>query len=187
MKTIKSLWPFVLLSPIVGAGIYFIGNYQRARVNPSLVLSVTPPTPSPTPKAKDQVSPDGTQTVMLTTMGEQIKIFVNDQQISTKRIGPGEEFLVPFNTWSPNNKYFFLNLKKIIGDEYLVMKATGEESLIVSELFVQAYPENTIVSVTGWASPTLLILNAKSEKEADMSFWFDVQTHKFFRLSTYFY
>lgn len=187
MQKIRLVLRLGLLSLIVLAGIYLIGNYQRERMNPVRVMSVAQPSPLPTPVAREQVSPDGTRSVSLKTQGEQVEIRVNDQLIATKRVGKGEEYMAPFNTWSPDNKYFFLQEKMINGEEYLVMKATGEESLRVSELFAQAYPDNTIVFVTGWASPTLLILNAKSDKESSMSFWFDVQTHKFIRLSTYFY
>ena len=59
--------------------------------------------------------------------------------------------------------------------------------LKVKELFTVVHPDLTIVDVTGWAAPTLLIINAKSGNETNMSFWFDVSTHKFIRLSNYFY
>ena len=181
----------ILLGLIAGLGMYGYASYQRERAVPSPVLSIEPPSPTPTPVA--QISPDGTHTVELRVQEGQTEISVNGQLIATRPGDSGRELRVPFNTWSPDDKYFFLEEEKAEGEEYLVMKASGEtfanneQSLTVGKLFREKYPENTIVSVTGWASPTLLIINASSEKEASMSYWFEVPSQKFIRLSSYFY
>lgn len=191
MQKQKIFFRLILLGLIAGLGMYGYARYQRERAVPSPVLSIAPTSPTPTPVA--QISPDGTHTVELKTVGDKTEILVNGQLIVTRLGNSGGELRVPFNTWSPDDKYFFLEEKKAEGEEYLVMKASGEtftsgeQSLTVGKLFRERYPENTIVSVTGWASPTLLIINASSEKEASMSYWFEVPSQKFIRLATYFY
>lgn len=176
-----------LVIVLVGLTSLVMVQYQTPRV---AVVTLPPAPPSPIPlESSEQISPDGTHTVKLKKSGRETEILVNEQRVESMR---DRELAIPFNTWSPDNKYFFLKEKRESGDEYLVYSATGkafpsgEDSLSLADLFVKAYPENTVVEVTGWAAPTLIVVNAKSANEAMMSFWFDVQAHKFIRLSTYF-
>lgn len=153
------------------------------------------PIPSPAPKLPNlsQVSGDGVATVSIKQAGELAEIIVDGKMILTKKTEPSRQLSVPYNAWSPDNKYFFLTEKMGDASEYLVMKSNGSSFnndvpyLMIRDQFAKDYPDVTIKSVTGWAAPTLIILNAKSENEDNMSFWFDVQTQKFIRLSTYFY
>lgn len=186
--TKNKIWIIVLAIVLVGLTSLVVVQYQTPKV---AVVTLPSPTPSPLPsESSEQISPDGTHTVKLKKSGKETEIMVNGQMVESMS---GSEFTIPFNTWSPDNKYFFLKEKKESRDEYLLYSATGkafpsgEVSLAIIDLFTKVYPENTVVEVTGWAAPTLLILNAKSENEASMSFWFDVQTRKFIRLSSYFY
>ena len=193
MKKTKSYLGFIILSCfIVGLELCLL----LINLNKSVVMSIESPTaPMSTPKpvVHSQISPDGTHTVGLSTISDTTEIKVNNEVVSRKPVDPGVELLVPFNTWSPDDKYFFLCEKSEQGDEYLVMTASGKyfvgdlPYLKVKELFTVVHPDLTIVDVTGWAAPTLLIINAKSGNETNMSFWFDVSTHKFIRLSNYFY
>lgn len=196
MKKNKSIFGYTLLSGFVIGFLVLIYQINRSR---SVVLSVeTPPVTahaqaSPVPTHMAQISPDGTHTVTLRTKGDLSEILVNEKLIATRSMEPDTILGVPFNTWSPDNKYFFLKATNNNKNEYLVMNSTGKSFadetpyLMVGALFVKEHPETEIVDVTGWAAPTLLIINAKSDSEAKMSFWFDVQTQKFIRLSNYFY
>ena len=194
MKKSKSFFGYLLfLSFVVGLLVYLL---QMNR-NRSVVLSIEPEAPivqaTPIPTPISQVSPDGTYTVTLKTKGDLHEILVNDALISTRSMESGTSLSIPFNTWSPDDKYFFLKATNNDKNEYLVMTGSGKpfagdvSYLMVTDQFAQAHPESQIVDVTGWAAPTLLIVNAKSENEAKMTFWFDVQTQKFIRLSNYFY
>lgn len=194
MKKNKSVFGYLFLSGIlVGFFMYLYLVNQRG----SVVLSVeTPPQQfqvPPTPSPLAQISPDGTHMLSLKTKGDLTELYVNDEVISTRTMEPGTVLSIPFNTWSPDNKYFFLKATKPDNTEYLVMTRSGKPFagdilyFMIRDLFATAHPESEIVEVTGWAAPTLLIINAKSGTEAKMSFWFDVQTQKFIRLSNYFY
>lgn len=193
MKRTKSHLGFIILSCfIIGLGLFQL----LIKSNRSAVLSIEPPiVPISTPKpvVLSQISPDGTHTVSLNTVSDSTEIMINNEVVVQRPVEVGIDLEIPFNTWSPDDKYFFLREKSEQGDEYLVMAASGKHfaddspSLKVKELFAVFHPEATIVDATGWAAPTLLILNAKSGTETKMSFWFDISTHQFIRLSNYFY
>lgn len=193
MKKTKSYLGFIVMfCTIIGLGLFLV----LINLNKSVVLSVEPPiTSQPVlePVKLSQVSPDGTHTVSLSTISGITEILVNDEVVIRRPVESGLDLLIPFNTWSPDDKYFFLHEKRLDSDEYLVMMKNGKyfadesPSLKVKELFAIVHPETTIVDVTGWAAPTLLIINAKNSSETNMSYWFDVTTHKFIRLSNYFY
>ena len=193
MKKILGLTFFVvMIGVLVGWGMERKQKVQDKQEDTLEIMAVEP-LPTPTARVMEQVSPDGRMMVSVNIKGEQAGIWVGDLMLMTKRLEPEEELLVPFNAWSPDNKYFFLE-RKIAGEsEFWVMKATGEPFVeggiyrVIAEPFTLAYPELTLVSVTGWASPTLLIINAKSENEPKISFWYEVPSKQFIRLSSYFY
>ena len=57
----------------------------------------------------------------------------------------------------------------------------------MEELFAQKYADYKITDVTGWAAPTLLVVNTdKLDGTVGPSFWFDVASLSFTRLSTRF-
>lgn len=171
----KIIWIIIIGVVILGA------TMAKPKV---AVVTLPSPAPSPIPlESSEQISPDGTHMVKLKKRGRETEILVNEQKVANLS---GSELLIPFNTWSPDNKYFFLKETSEVGDDYLVYKTRGELDTTIAELFKQAYPDNTITEVTGWAAPTLMLVNAKSTTDNKMSYWFDVQTHKFIRLSSYF-
>lgn len=192
LKNKSLVLPFLLIAGFVSGALILL--YRSNQAIP-VVLSVERPLPpaSPSPTPVSQISPDGTHTLSLKAKGEKTEIIVNEKPISSLTDTNFEDLSIPFNTWSPDNKYFFLNAKIADQREYLVFResvlpvATDILYYKINELFELAYPDKIITSVTGWAAPTLLIINAKSDTEAKMSFWFDVQAHKFIRLSNYFY
>ena len=100
---------------------------------------------------------------------------------------------IPFNSWSPDNGYIFVVRVKNGATEYLVAKSSGElfapdtQFLNVSELFTREQTGYSLHEVTGWASPTLLIITTqKNNNEAGPSYWFDVSSQTFIQLATQF-
>lgn len=104
--------------------------------------------------------------------------FNTDKSIFTKTLASSNTLSIPFNTWSPDNKYVFL--KENLGKEinYYVLSAAGKELTNISSLFRQKYPDYKLVEITGWAAPSLLILNTLGP-----SLWFDVTNQAFTLLS----
>ena len=108
-----------------------------------------------------------------------------DQNIFAKQLDEPGSLVIPYNTWSPDNKYVFLKEVTISLPNYYVLKTDGSplkddlKYVNIQELFSTKQPDYTIVEVTGWADPNLIIVNAKSNKENRVvSFWFEVsRTH----------
>ncbi|MBI2430848.1 MAG: hypothetical protein HYV39_02435 [Candidatus Levybacteria bacterium] len=148
-----------------------------------------------------QISPDGVKLLTMkkthNTDGTFSYVFTtsdgsgtNEKQIYTKKVTEPESMAVPFNAWSPDDKYVFIQKN---GNNALVFKATGEEIaggelyFDVEEAFVQKGIKNRIDKVTGWASPTLVIVNTVTpEDEKGPSYWFEVPSKAIIPLASQF-
>ena len=92
--------------------------------------------------------------------------------------------------FSSDDKYLFL--KETTGNQitYFVLTASGlpvtkdAQTVDFSSLFTAKYPDYVITDATGWAAPTLVVINTnKTDGKVGPSFWFDVQTKSFIQLS----
>ena len=171
--------------------------------------SITTPTPKPViPIAKaDQImsqgSPDGKFTLTMQERkgsAEVTYIFQmmdetshTQKNIFTKSVPTGTSISIPFNTFSSDNKYLFL--KEVTGSQttYFVLTASGlpitkdVQTIDFSTLFTAKYPNYVITDVTGWAGPTLVVINTnKIDGTIGPSIWFDVASKSFIQLSTRF-
>ena len=183
----------------------FILTQRNKRVSQS-VFSAPLPTVIAAP-VSTMDSPEGNKTLMLQSKqdGEHAtySAFVSshrpdDQiqqtQILNKETSRTESLTIPFNTWSPDTAYLFLVEQAPTSTDYLVFTSSGEPFsdgspyLSVQELFTHTVPGYVIEDVTGWASPTLLIVNtiSREEKNRRVSFWLDVPSRSFIQLETYF-
>ncbi len=150
-------------------------------------------------------TPDGKKSVTLKTQknGSSTSYEAYVTEVSTGNIAPifsgvqkeSASIQIPYNTWSPDNLYFFLVDSKDGGvPDYLVYRASGEPfdggdtSLNISEYFKQKVSNYTLGEATGWAGPYLILLNVKNMDGSEgPSFWFDISTGNFTQLSTKFY
>lgn len=114
-----------------------------------------------------------------------------EQIIFTTTASASSTLSIPGNSWSPDNKYIFLQ-EKIAGNglTFLVLKTSGEvfsndqKYLDVGAFFAQKQPKYMMTDVTGWASPTLLIVYTKTDTgEKGPSFWFDITSLSFIQLA----
>jgi hypothetical protein len=107
------------------------------------------------------------------------------KEIFTKTEAAGVTLSIPDNTFSSDNKYVFLKETSASGVIYLVLADT--QTFDVSSLFTAKYPNYVITDATGWAGPTLLIINTdKASGGIGPSFWFDVASNSFIQLSSRF-
>lgn len=150
----------------------------------------------PTPDGKKKLLMEATHkkdisTYVFTTSdgsgGNREPLFTTTVQASASAT---EGLHIPFNTWSPDNKYLFI--QKNDGDA-LVFKATGDEIVSgqhyfdVRKLFNAAGKKDTYEVTTGWASPTLLIINTLApDKTKGSSYWFEVPSKAIIQLSSSF-
>jgi hypothetical protein len=68
------------------------------------------------------------------------------------------------------------------------VESEGSPNLEFSSLFYEKFPGYKITEATGWGGLNLIVFNtveAESGKRGP-SFWFEVPTHSFIRLSTQF-
>lgn len=161
------------------------------------------PTISPSPVVNEvsQVSSDGTKKVVMRTTqltgGKTAYSFSttdgqnnNEQPLYTTTLSSSENMSIPFNTFSPDNQYLFL-LKN--GNDALVFKTSGEAFsdgqpyFDVTDLFAKRNTGYNFSEATGWASPTLLIINTLTQNDVKgASFWFEVPSKAIIQLSTQF-
>lgn len=188
-------------------GIFFVfQNHHKKQLSvatsmPEFLKSVAAPisiTPTPVIQTASEISSDGTMQITMKT--ESNRNFTNtysfsvslksdnnqSQLIFSKTVDAGTSFSIPFNTFSPQNKYLFLKQDDKDKTRYLVFNssgkpfADGQEYLDITPLFEKHSPDLTLKNVTGWASETLLILQTSGP-----SFWFEIPSH-FIQLSTKF-
>lgn len=166
-------------------------------------------TPIPTVIIPDEIetavmdSPDGEKTLIMDRQkkGDEIKysFYISDASdeskefVYAKEIPSSGNMSIPYNSWSPDNKYFFLKESGVAQENYHVFFASGEnfpdfkQYLNVQELFEKNIDGYEITEVTGWADPILLLVNTKeTDGEKKVSFWFNVTNQSFIRLGTYF-
>ena len=175
-------------------------NHQQLRIVTPLVTTQEPTvTPTPAVNTTMQISPDGTKNVVMKTThnkdgtatyavssangaGEKENLIYSETLPSTQNIS------IPFNTWSPDDKYFFT---KKNNDTVLVFKASGEafadgvQYLDLTDLFKKRGTGNNYAEATGWASETLIIVNTtKEDNTKGPSYWFEVPTKAIIQLAT---
>ena len=111
--------------------------------------------------------------------------------IFTKTVGLSQSMAIPANSWSPDNKYVFVEEKNEQGEKnYLVLKASGEpftdgqQYYDVKSLFMAKKTQYTLDKITGWASSNLLIITTLTEQSTKgPSYWFEVPSKAFLQLS----
>ncbi len=102
-------------------------------------------------------------------------------------------FSIPRNTFSPDNKYLFLKESDAGKTSYLVLSTAGtwlakdSAFLEFAGAFESKYPDYKITDATGWGGINLIVFNTdKASGGAGPSFWFEVPSGVFIRLSNRF-
>jgi len=196
---------------ILGSVIFIISLLKQPETTPATPAANSNPipaanaqTPSQQPKTVDVLSPDGKFSLTMKVKSDQnsnIYTFsVTDtssglsKELFTKTTTSGDVLSPPLNAFSPNDKYFFLKEVDNGVADYYVLSASGisfsngSQTLDISSPFVVKYSANYVITdVTGWAAPTLVVINTnKVDGSLGPSFWFDVSTKSFIPLATRF-
>lgn len=188
LKNNKSLESAKLISPIVIENTSYAAT--KAVINPLLKTNtIFQTTPDGTEKLimTETQSKNGTKSYVFKTAGNNGE---NEHLLYTTTTPTTEGLSLPFNAWSPDNKYVFIQNNN--GDT-LVFKATGEDIIEntqyfdVGDLFNTGNRKDTYKETTGWASPTLLIINTTApDGTKGSSYWFEVPSKAIIQLSTQF-
>lgn len=149
------------------------------------------------------ISSDGSRKVILRTIQNKdetktVKLSTEDsvsgqqQVIFDVIVERDKSIIIPYNTWSPDNKYFFIQENTPKGTEIMVYNANGEPFasgevyLDLTGLFRKLDTGNNFSEATGWASETLIIVNATTKNNSIISYWFEVPSKAIIPLSTVF-
>lgn len=149
------------------------------------------------------LSPDGKYTLVMENKsageGRVLQTFIITPeseeflQIFSKDVPKNDLIVVPFNTFSPDNRYVFLRSSELGNDEFLVIRTDGKnikgdaQTVEIIDLFNQKYPDFEVTDVTGWGGMNLIVVNTDlKEGGVGPSFWFDLSNHSFIRLGSRF-
>lgn len=199
----------IVISACLGIilAMYFY-NKPKTFSLPVIDMQLNPtPTVAPLPQVEtsSQISPDGTKKVMMTVSFKSdstTKDYVvktansdgtNQQQIYAATLPVSESLTLPFNSWSPDDKYFFIQHMTQSGSEASIFRADGasmtstDQSFNAKELFVARSTSYTYQEITGWASESLLIINTtQADGTKGPSYWLEVPSKAIIQLSTEF-
>ncbi len=198
-----------LISIVAAASLFFViqRNNQGQFNAPSMriaSLSLPLATPAPEQNVFSQISPDGTKKVVMKVMqgSDNTKTYdfstvdgndANEQRVFTKTFDSSSSMVIPFNTWSPDNKYFFIHKNTGDNKSVFAFKASGvafsqaEEYFDVTDLFRKKETGYNFSEATGWASESLIIVNTtKDDSSKGPSYWFEIPSKAVIQLSTEF-
>ncbi|HEX7042118.1 MAG TPA: hypothetical protein VF189_02620 [Patescibacteria group bacterium] len=199
---------FIIAAAIIGTVLAMTSNHNSKSPS-SFVIPVIQNTnslPSIAPNNKTisvQLSPDGTKKVTMTTIVNSTKTKSytittstdsgeDETTVYTTNLPQSESLNIPFNTWSPDNQYIFIEHITSDNTEALVMRADGkplsgsENTFNVTNLFDLRNTGNSYQQTTGWAADNLLIINTTKNGAKSASYWFEVPSKAIIPLSTQF-
>ncbi len=152
-------------------------------------------------ESTEVVAPDGklTLTMKLTktqtptyTLSVTDNVTGSQKEIFSKP-SSGNVLSIPFNTFSPDDKYVFLKEETGSTASYFVLSSSGTPfgegvaTLDISSPFVAKYTNYKITDVTGWGGTGLVVVNTdKTDGTVGPSFWYSVSGHSFIQLSNRF-
>ena len=200
-----------MIAAIIGSFLVWRGNrdFQQKFLATDSLVSANDlsqkiiPTVTSIPKVDfaSQTTPDGTKILSMTRTQNSDKTYTyifsvedesgdNKKQIYTVTIPVSENMSVPFNAWSPDNQYLFIQKNT---DNALVFKASGE-SITDGQLFFDikdSFEEKVTTvlprAITGWAADRLIIVNTfKTDSSIGQSYWFEVPSKAVVKLSSLF-
>lgn len=168
----------------------------------SIPLTSPTPTPSPSPEVVSQLSPDGTKKVTLTITHHKNS---STYQITTSAdddtnlvhiyslTNTKDTLSLPFNSWSPDDTYFFLVRESPTEKGALVFRADGTPVTVVTpipdvkDIFQSKVTTNLYDETTGWAADNLLVINSKTPDNAkSTSYWLELPDLSVIQLATQF-
>jgi len=193
------------------AGVVFAFYYNH-NIKPRSVFSLpvldtfATPTPPSTPKVEtfSGVSPDGTKKLAMTvtsnkttsktyTFSVSLADGTSPQSIYSINLPIDETMSIPFNAFSPDDNFIFLQHNTRDGSESFVFRSNGspmtdtEQYFNAASIFVAKATGNNYQQTTGWASETLLIINTTlTNGDKGPSYWLEVPSKAVIQLSTEF-
>jgi hypothetical protein len=155
---------------------------------------------TPTGATTFQTSSDGTRKVIVTSITNKdgtttynVTTDNNSHVIYSQTLPEGSSITIPYNTWSVNNTYFFI--QENLGGQTKIMVfngggetfGNGQAFLDLTGVFAQDAPNATFAAATGWASDNLIIIQTtQANGNEGTSYWFGVPDESVTPLATQF-
>lgn len=199
MKLFKNpLFDTLVPLTIILVAAFFLLRDQNRTTNVTAQPTPTPVTKE-VPSSKNQKSEihssDGTMKTVMEIKPQQNDTTAYSFTVSgisgagehplfTKTVGKDGSMLLPPNSWSPNNKYLFIQEKKGDSINALVFKASGEpfakgeDFLDIGENLAKKKPGTKLKEATGWAASDLVQITTASQ-DGKGSYWFVIETGSF--------
>lgn len=188
---------FIVVALIVGAFAYVAYGNNKVQIQSQVEYKPvnTPKTANAQgPRLTTVGSPDGKMSLTMKEEGQDSILYTfllkdegtgASQQIFTKTASVGATLTIPLNTFSPDNKYVFL--KETYGGKNSYFVPLDGQEVKFSDLFASKYEDFVITDVTGWGGVNLIVINAdKAGGGIGPSFWFEMPSKSFIRLSNRF-
>lgn len=181
----------VLAFLISAALVSFVSvRFNNNTVEIPVVSQVMAEDDEPTPSA---ISSDGKYSIGISSshFGNEYlwDFYINGDLVNTETLPQEMLVSLPFNSFSPDNKYYFYSVQSGLDKQYWYGRVDGvgvTEEGITAEItgnFHAQHKDLEISEITGWASPILLIINTvEPSGRAGPSFWFNIKTKSFTRL-----
>jgi hypothetical protein len=196
----------IVIAVIVGIIFAVYRNNYRQQFNVSLKTPLMPAVKTTLAKVtvSSQISPDGTKEVFMkiTQNPDNTKTYnfsvvdvgsSDETPIFTRTLDVSKTMLIPFNTWSPDDQYFFVEQNMGNNNGVFAFKANGSpftngsNYIDVTDLFSKVNSGNNFGEATGWASGTLIIINTtQQDNTKGPSYWLEVPSRSVIQLSTQF-
>ncbi len=199
----------ILIAAMISGFFVLMRSNSRFNLGSLAVTQqLTQPTPSPTPVPKtatvSQVSSDGKKKLIMKviTNSDYTQTYTffaqdingtNQQFIFKQTVEATDTMGIPFNSWSPDDKYFFIVKHSPTKEDVLVFNSSGvpfsqtESYYDATDIFNNKETGYVFDEATGWASETLIIINTKAKDGSKgPSFWFEVPSKAVIQLSTEF-
>lgn len=198
----NTLLVLILLAVVSGGTYVFILSQDvNNKSTTSKIASSAPQLPQREVLAKEEersvTSIDATETLTMKmstkekTVTYSFTVNKSDQPLFTQTFeGENYSLGLPDNSWSPNEKYIFIEKNGDGVRNALVFKVdgapfpNGEKFLDVYSLFLQRNLPYTFVGATGWADYSLLMIETvKADGSRGPKFWFEVPNGAFIQLA----
>ncbi len=148
------------------------------------------------------MSPDGKFSLKLNNKGSdlihQTVILKNEKDgvenvLLEKASSNDSLFSLPFNSFSPDDKYIFLKEGEGESAKYLVLRTDSKklkgdiQTAEIVSLFEAKYSDFKVTDVTGWGGEYVIVVNTDYKNgKVGPSFWFEPASLGFIRLNTRF-
>lgn len=199
-----SLLTGILISQYQSRTLWSAGASQTISAESKELLVVSEPSGTYKESSISEISSDGKKTAILKIFdsGQGIRDFAlyiadesstNDKLVYSKRLFGSSGIALPFNMWSPDNRYFFINeytpegkFVKVFNADGSVF-ADGEKYLDLTADFNDQEYGLKLQEATGWGGYNLIVFNTVGDNDAQgSSFWYEIPSRAIIRLSTLF-